>query len=98
MRVTRKPIFQTAVGNGMWVMEMVNRLIVAKALGFSAFEIDVTPVMERIERNDQLHVLTNIFGHAIAVQLTEGEEWKGDAQRGELRSSCVLTIYALVVE
>lgn len=102
MRVVRRPIYQALYSQeGGWVREMVDRIVVAKSLGFTAFEIDVAGVKVDAPAptpSDSPMFYISMFG-PVAQQVTEGDEWKqhSDKQR-KLRSEQVITIYALVVE
>lgn len=102
MRVVRRPIYQALYSQeGGWVREMVDRIVVAKSLGFTAFEIDVTTVRAEEEKKqaEPTGVMSfSIFG-TYAQPVIEGDEWKqhSDNQK-KLRSGQVITIYALVVE
>lgn len=101
MRITRRPIFQARVGQeGAWPREMVDRIAVAKTLGFTAFEIDVTSVKAKHaeEKVVKADYITRMYFSVIESTVVEGEEWKGDKEKKALRDDFVVTVYALVVE
>lgn len=100
-RVVRRPIFQARYGQKEgWGRELVDRISVAKSLGFKVFEIDISPVKvpEEAKAEDGLTIRYSIFGIS-AAPVVEGDEWKAkeDAVK-KLRDDAVITVYALVVE
>lgn len=99
-RVVRRPIYQARYGQeGGWGRELVDHIVVAKSLGFTLFEIDVTPIQSsgsRKQKVSDFYGLSTLW--AIAAPVEEGEEWKGDAKKSDLRKDFVITIYAVVVE
>lgn len=98
VRVVRKPIFQSARNVDGWSSKMVDSIAIAKTLGFTMFEIDVTAVKVEAAREGDLNSsLCNIYFGSVARAVVEGEEWKEDANK-KLRDSHVVTVYALVIE
>lgn len=100
VRMRRQPIFQTEVGATDAMVQMVTRIATAKALGFTLFEIDVTPVRVDAPKADANVVTLDVFRMYFGGDSpAEGEEWKATAEkRRKLVESHVLTVYALVVE
>lgn len=101
-RVVRRPIFQARFGGSEpWAKELVDRITVAKSLGFTMFEIDVTSVKVEAEvqsAGDTGYPMFSIFG-TISRPVIEGDEWKRHAAvANNLRNDQVITVYALVVE
>lgn len=100
-RVVRRPIFQARYGQKEgWGRELVDRIAVAKSLGFKVFEIDVTPVKvpEEAKVEDGMTIRYSIFG-ITAQPVIEGDEWKQKEDTiKKLRDDMVITVYALVVE
>jgi hypothetical protein len=101
-RIVRKPIYQWRMDQAKDGIEAaLNRVVVAKSLGFTAFEIDVTmmqvPALAKPAAVD-LSSLFNPWGHMIAQPPVEGEEWKHNETRKALTEVAIVTIYAVVVE
>lgn len=96
VRVRRRVIYQAPVTKEGWYNEMVAHIAVAKTLGFTAFEIDVTPEQQKARRGMGFYF--SIFGQPGRV---EGDEWK-DADDEDRKARTVdvpvVTILALVVE
>lgn len=97
VKVVRKPVWQ-GTGDSGWG-DLIERIALAKSLGFTSFELDVTPMqIPEIKQQESRHFyVMDIFGRTIAQPTDEGEEWNA-AARAKTKKGLVVTVYALVVE